>query len=195
MPASPLFDAAATTMTPALMALSIAAFSTGCVGALGPLPRLMLMTIGDPASTPVCSRVMCTTPCAIDDHQPLPFWFSTFTGMTVASGATPVTGVPFRLKPRMVLVTWVPWVFWSFSHHPGGVGVAPCAAAPPPTNAVAYCDAIRSTGKYARQVGSRPVSRIPMYTPFPVCATARTLVPGPVVTFTASRFHMLMPPV
>src|SRR5687767_9472858 len=129
------------------------------------------------------------------DHHPLPLWLSTFTGITVASGATPVIGVPKKLKPRIVLATCVPWVFWSFSHQSGGEGVAPLDAAPPPTNEVAYSVAIRSAGKYARHVGSRPESRIPMYTPLPVWLTLRVLTPGPRVTFTASRFHMLSPPV
>jgi hypothetical protein len=30
-------------------------------------------------------------PAATTDDQPEPFWFNTFTGITVASGATPFT--------------------------------------------------------------------------------------------------------
>ena len=33
----------------------------------------------------------------ITDDQPLPFWLRIFTGITVAIGATPLTGVPDRL--------------------------------------------------------------------------------------------------
>jgi hypothetical protein len=37
-----------------------------------------------------------TIPAATIDDHPEPFWFSTLTGMTVALGAVPLTGVPRR---------------------------------------------------------------------------------------------------
>src|SRR2546426_109758 len=41
-------------------------------------------------------------------------------------------------------------------------------APPPPWNAIANCVAMRSAGKYDRQLSSSPVSRTPTYTPSPV---------------------------
>src|SRR5687768_14510058 len=48
-------------------------------------------------------------PAAIIDDQPKPACPSTFTGITVARGATPLTRVAPRANPRIVLVTCVPW--------------------------------------------------------------------------------------
>src|SRR5687767_11162815 len=55
IPSSPSLPAATTTMTPAAMAASMAAFSTA--SSSGP-PRLMLMTTGLPASGPRLSPTM-----------------------------------------------------------------------------------------------------------------------------------------
>ena len=51
---------------------------------------------------------MYTMPRAIIEDQPKPLCFSTFTGMIVALGATPLIGVAPKRYPRMVLVTCVP---------------------------------------------------------------------------------------
>ena len=106
-------------------------------------------------------------------------------------------GVAPKRYPRMVLVTCVPCEFWSCSHTLGWEGTAPLFMAPPPPwNAIANCVAMRSAGKYDRQLSSSPVSSMPTYTPSPVKPEVfRVDVNGLTVTFTASISHVLSPPV
>src|SRR6266508_1312943 len=92
----------------------------------------------------------------------------------------------------MVLVTCVPCEFWSCSHL-FGCSDTLVPPAPPPPNDLAYCTAMRSWGKYRRQVSSSPVSRTPMYTPLPSNGTARAEVSGADITLIASRSHVLNP--
>ena len=89
-------------------------------------------------------------PAAIAGDQPPPLLLSTFTGMTVAFGATPFTGTmpPGILYPypRIVLVTWVPCESVSRSHLPGTSTTALFSLAPL-RKALAYCTAIRPSGR------------------------------------------------
>src|SRR5438309_12002011 len=130
-------------------------------------------------------------PRAIIDDQPKPLCFNTFTGMIVALGATPLIGVPRNLYPMTVLVTCVPWEFWSCSQTLGWDGTAPLFMAPPPPwNARANCVAMRSAGEYDRQLSRRPVSSMPTHTPSPVKPEAfRVDVKGLTVAFHASICH------
>lgn len=108
--------AAATTTTPAAVASALIPRS-GSACTPGSAPRLRLMT-----SVPFA--VAQRMPAAISPNVP-PSSVRTFTGMTMASRATPAIPMPLSVAAAAIPATWVPWA-------DGGASDAPDSQSPPP---------------------------------------------------------------